>query len=53
MFNVVVRRLVGLQVEEGMPVYVVPVQIPERIAALMRNDFKDRSTVIQRAAFRP
>jgi hypothetical protein len=49
----VVRRLVDLQVEEGMPVYVVPVQIPERIAALMRNDFQDRPTLIQRAALRP
>jgi hypothetical protein len=32
-FDVVVHRLVSLQVEEGLPLYVVPVQTPERIAA--------------------
>jgi hypothetical protein len=51
-FDVVVHRLVGLQVDEGLPLYVVPVQTPERVTALMRKEFKDRPTVIQRATLR-
>jgi hypothetical protein len=51
-FDVVVHRLVGLQVDEGLSLYVVPVQTPERVAALMRKEFKDRPTVVQRATLR-
>src|SRR5215217_4876255 len=39
-FDVVVHRLVSLQVDEGLPLYVVPVQTPERIAAHMCTNSK-------------
>ncbi len=35
-FDVVVDRIVDLQVEEGLPVYVMLVRTPERIAQSLR-----------------
>jgi hypothetical protein len=34
--DVVIARLLELQVEEQLPVYVIPVRAPERVAALRR-----------------
>jgi len=31
--DVVIDRLVDMQAEEGLPIFVIPVQTPERIAA--------------------
>jgi hypothetical protein len=36
-FDVVVDRLLDMQVEEELPVYVFPVRSPERVAALRRD----------------
>jgi len=52
-FDVEVHRLVSLQVDEGLPLYVVPVQTRERIAAHMSTESMHRSTVIPQAALRP
>jgi hypothetical protein len=52
-FDVVVHRLVSLQVEEGLQLYVVPVQTSERIAAHIYTDSKRQPTVSHRAALRP
>ena len=35
-------RLVEMQVEEGLPVYVVPLETPERVAALLRRQRERR-----------
>jgi hypothetical protein len=42
-FDVVVDRLVDMQVEEELPVYVIPIRTPERIAALRRDAVARRS----------
>lgn len=34
-FDLVVDRLLDLQVEEGVPLQVIPVRTPERIAAIL------------------
>ena len=31
-----IDRLVSMQVDEGLPVYVIPVRPPERVAAMLR-----------------
>ena len=36
-FDVVVDRLLGMQIEEGLPVYVVPVRPPERALDGLRS----------------
>lgn len=36
-FDVVVERLLEMQVEEGIPLYVIPVRPIERIIAELRN----------------
>ena len=35
--EVFIDRMIDLQVEEGLPIYVVPVRTPERIAALRQQ----------------
>jgi hypothetical protein len=32
--NVVMDRMIEMQVDEGLPVYVIPLRTPERLAAL-------------------
>ena len=61
--DLVIDRVVGLQVEEGIPVHVIPIRTPERVLAVMRarDDAADgaspaegarRSTVGPREAHR-
>ncbi len=33
--NIVIDRLMELQVDDGLPVYVIPVRTPQRVAALL------------------
>jgi len=40
--EVFIDRLVDMQVEEGLPIYVVPVRTPERIAAALEQERRDR-----------
>ena len=35
--DVYIDRLVDLQIEEGLPLHVLPLRTPERIAALLRD----------------
>ena len=36
-FDVVVDRVLEIQIEEGLPIHVIPVRTPERIAAMLRE----------------
>ena len=40
--EVILDRLVDMQVDEGLPLYVVPVRTPERIAAALERERKSR-----------
>ena len=35
--DVILPRLMEVQIDEGLPVYVIPVRTPERVAALLRE----------------
>lgn len=35
--DVFIDRLLTLQIEEGVPLYVIPIRTPERTAAMLRN----------------
>lgn len=41
--EVFIDRMIDLQVEDGLPLYVVPVRTPARIAALRQQQQEDRS----------
>jgi hypothetical protein len=34
--DLVIERMLELQLDEGVPVYVIPVRTPERVAAMLR-----------------
>lgn len=51
--DVVGDRLLELQVEEGLPLYVVPVRPPERVLEIMRKSLAKRSQSGGRAALSP
>ncbi len=40
--EVFIDRMIDIQVSEGLPIYVVPVRTPERIAAAMERERKSR-----------
>jgi hypothetical protein len=35
--DLVIDRMLTLQIEEGIPVHVIPIRTPERVAALLRK----------------
>jgi hypothetical protein len=37
-FDLVVDRLLEMEVDEGLPVYVIPVRTPERIREMLRSN---------------
>ncbi len=41
--EVFIDRMIDLQVEDGLPIYMVPVRTPERIAAVRQWQHDDRS----------
>lgn len=41
--EVFIDRMIDLQVEDGLPIYVVPVRTPERIAALRQQQQEARA----------
>ena len=41
--EVFIDRMIDLQVEDGLPIYVVPVRTPERIAALRQQQQRART----------
>jgi hypothetical protein len=38
--DLTIERELELQIEEGIPVYVIPIRTPERVAALLRQQRK-------------
>jgi len=44
-FDVVVDRLLELQIDEGLPVYVIPVRPMGRVVAELRTGAEPRSTI--------
>jgi hypothetical protein len=44
--DVVIDRMLELQIDEGIPIYVIPIRTPERVSALrQRQHSQDRSDV--------
>ncbi len=41
--EVFIDRMIDLQVEDGLPVYVVPVRTPKRLAALLQRQREARA----------
>ena len=35
--DLVIDRMLALQLDEGLPVYLIPIRTPERVAALLRE----------------
>jgi hypothetical protein len=40
--QIFIDRMIDLQVDEGLPLYVVPVRTPERVAAALEQAKRDR-----------